>query len=92
MGLPMMATFKGPSPSSSFQLGSRSSGLGGGSAATRPSKSSPVPVPLMADTASGVGPPRDQKSSTCSSPFVVLSHLFTASSRGFLEWYLRIQP
>mmetsp|Transcript_36735 Transcript_36735/g.90714 ORF Transcript_36735/g.90714 Transcript_36735/m.90714 type:complete len:411 (+) Transcript_36735:593-1825(+) len=91
LGRPMMATLSGP-PSVSSTCQSSSGGGGAGRLFTRFSISSPVPVPEMADTASGVVPPRLQKSMICSSPLVELSHLFTARCSGVVEWKRRIQP
>mmetsp|Transcript_10314 Transcript_10314/g.25325 ORF Transcript_10314/g.25325 Transcript_10314/m.25325 type:complete len:219 (+) Transcript_10314:679-1335(+) len=90
LGRPTMAIFSGKLSASEAQFSPSSSVAGGGRLFTRPSIKSPVPVPEMADTARGVTPPRLQKSSTCSSPLVLLSHLFTASIRGVLEWNFRI--
>mmetsp|Transcript_16392 Transcript_16392/g.49132 ORF Transcript_16392/g.49132 Transcript_16392/m.49132 type:complete len:285 (+) Transcript_16392:1604-2458(+) len=85
LGRPTMATaISDLSTSSSSALG------GGGSALTRASMRSPVPVPLMALMAMGEWPSA-QKSAACSSALPTFSHLFTARMTGFLGCVLRSQ-
>ncbi len=66
LGRPTMATARALSVDSVASLV-----LGGGSSATSCSIRSPVPVPLMAETAIG-SRPSSQKSATCSSPHHLL--------------------
>mmetsp|Transcript_5813 Transcript_5813/g.12841 ORF Transcript_5813/g.12841 Transcript_5813/m.12841 type:complete len:296 (-) Transcript_5813:708-1595(-) len=81
LGRPTMAMLSGAS-----DVSASSRDLGGGSVTMRESSSSPVPVPVMADTAMGVRP-SSQKSETMRSDLTVFSHLLTASTTGFWGWF-----
>mmetsp|Transcript_13464 Transcript_13464/g.39082 ORF Transcript_13464/g.39082 Transcript_13464/m.39082 type:complete len:349 (-) Transcript_13464:382-1428(-) len=76
-GRPMMAILTGTLASSMSPYPS-----GGGKPWAAASSSSPVPLPLIADTAIG-SIPSSQNTAACSSAFPTFSHLFTASVTDF---------